>query len=50
MRDAFIPVQRNLARNDALNEYIQHVGSAVFAVPPGVLDQDDWWGRGLFSS
>ncbi|MFJ7057768.1 iron uptake transporter deferrochelatase/peroxidase subunit [Streptomyces microflavus] len=50
VRDAFIPVQRNLARNDALNEYIQHVGSAVFAVPPGVLDQDDWWGRGLFSS
>lgn len=50
VRDAFIPVQRNLARNDALNEYIQHVGSAVFAIPPGVLDEDDWWGRGLFSS
>ncbi|MFJ6808653.1 iron uptake transporter deferrochelatase/peroxidase subunit [Streptomyces anulatus] len=50
VRDAFIPVQRNLARDDALNEYIQHVGSAVFAIPPGVLDEDDWWGRGLFSS
>ncbi|MFJ1797486.1 iron uptake transporter deferrochelatase/peroxidase subunit [Streptomyces sp. NPDC088180] len=50
VRDAFIPVQRNLARNDALNEYIQHVGSAVFAIPPGVLDEGDWWGRGLFSS
>ncbi|MFH8692208.1 iron uptake transporter deferrochelatase/peroxidase subunit [Streptomyces anulatus] len=50
VRDAFIPVQRSLARNDALNEYIQHVGSAVFAIPPGVLDEDDWWGRGLFSS
>ncbi len=30
----FIDVQRNLSR-DALNEYIKHVGSAVFAVPPG---------------
>ena len=35
--------------DDALNEYIQHVGSAVFAVPPGVRDEDDWWGRALFS-
>ena len=35
--------------NDALNEYIQHVGSAVFAVPPGVRDSGDWWGRTLFS-
>ncbi|MFI0978528.1 iron uptake transporter deferrochelatase/peroxidase subunit [Streptomyces sp. NPDC021093] len=49
VRDAFIPVQRNLARSDALNEYIQHVGSAHFAVPPGVRDKDDWWGRALFS-
>ncbi|MCX5201585.1 iron uptake transporter deferrochelatase/peroxidase subunit [Streptomyces sp. NBC_00237] len=48
-RDAFIPVQRSLGRSDALNEYIQHVGSAHFAVPPGVRDADDWWGRALFS-
>ncbi|MGW7266297.1 iron uptake transporter deferrochelatase/peroxidase subunit [Streptomyces sp. NPDC054842] len=49
VRKGFIPVQRNLSRTDALNEYIQHVGSAVFAVPPGVRDKDDWWGRALFS-
>ncbi|MEU9652901.1 iron uptake transporter deferrochelatase/peroxidase subunit [Streptomyces sp. NPDC048110] len=47
VRTGFIRVQRNLA-TDALNEYIQHVGSAVFAVPPGVRDADDWWGRTLF--
>ncbi|WP_328560134.1 iron uptake transporter deferrochelatase/peroxidase subunit [Streptomyces coelicoflavus] len=47
VRTGFIPVQRNLA-TDALNEYIQHVGSAVFAVPPGVRDADDWWGSTLF--
>jgi deferrochelatase/peroxidase EfeB len=31
----FVPIQRRLGENDALNEYIKHVGSAVFAVPPG---------------
>ncbi|MFG2622391.1 iron uptake transporter deferrochelatase/peroxidase subunit [Streptomyces sp. NPDC048507] len=49
VRKGFVPVQRQLAKNDALNEYIQHVGSAVFAVPPGVRDKDDWWGRTLFA-
>ena len=49
VRTGFIPVQRNLA-TDALNEYIQPVGSAIFAVPPGVRDADDWWGRALFST
>ncbi|MER5845568.1 iron uptake transporter deferrochelatase/peroxidase subunit [Streptomyces sp. NPDC002012] len=49
VRKAFIPLQRRLAAHDALNQYIQHVGSAHFAVPPGVRDKDDWWGRALFS-
>ena len=31
----FTAIQRRLGANDALNEYIKHVGSAVFAVPPG---------------
>ncbi|MGQ4354846.1 iron uptake transporter deferrochelatase/peroxidase subunit [Streptomyces drozdowiczii] len=48
-RKAFVPLQRRLAAHDALNEYIQHVGSAHFAVPPGVRDKGDWWGRALFS-
>ena len=33
-REQFVPIQRLLAENDALNEYIKHVGSAVFAIPP----------------
>ncbi|MEV0910907.1 iron uptake transporter deferrochelatase/peroxidase subunit [Streptomyces hokutonensis] len=49
VRKGFIPLQRRLSATDALNEYIQHVGSAVFAVPPGVRDKDDWWGSTLFS-
>jgi deferrochelatase/peroxidase EfeB len=31
----FVELQRKLGQFDALNEYIQHVGSAVFAVPGG---------------
>jgi deferrochelatase/peroxidase EfeB len=34
-RRQFVPIQRRLGANDALSEYIKHVGSAVFAVPPG---------------
>ncbi|RBY92600.1 iron uptake transporter deferrochelatase/peroxidase subunit [Blastococcus sp. TF02A-30] len=44
----FVQVQRNL-RADALNEYIRHTSSAVFACPPGVRDDGDWWGRALFA-
>jgi deferrochelatase/peroxidase EfeB len=29
-------LQRRLGASDALNEYIQHTSSAVFAVPRGV--------------
>ena len=43
----FVQVQRNL-RTDAMNEYIRHTSSAVFACPPGLRDDDDWWGRTLF--
>jgi deferrochelatase/peroxidase EfeB len=44
----FVQVQRNL-RTDAMNEYIRHTSSAVFACPPGLRDDADWWGRTLFS-
>ena len=43
----FIDVQRALA-TDALNEYIKHVGSAIFAVPPGA-SKDGWVGETLFA-
>ncbi len=35
-RTGFVPIQTRLAASDALNEYIQHVGSGLFAVPPGI--------------
>jgi dye decolorizing peroxidase len=31
----FLPIQRRLAEQDLLNEWITPIGSAVFAVPPG---------------
>jgi len=32
----FVPINRRLAESDALNEYIVHTSSAVFAIPRGV--------------
>jgi deferrochelatase/peroxidase EfeB len=46
-RTQYVPVQRSLAKADILNEYIKHVGSAVFACPPGVRP-GGWWGQTLF--
>lgn len=43
----FIPMQRKLATEDALNEYILHTGSAIFACPPG-LGPKEYWGQALF--
>jgi deferrochelatase/peroxidase EfeB len=45
-RRAFVPIQTALARNDALNEYLRHTGSSLWAVPPGV-GPDGWWGETL---
>lgn len=47
-RTQFVPIQRKLGSHDALNEYIRHTGSALFAVPPGLTGAGDWWGRSLF--
>jgi deferrochelatase/peroxidase EfeB len=35
---AFVELQRRLASSDALNEYIKHTGSALFACPPGARE------------
>jgi deferrochelatase/peroxidase EfeB len=34
-RRQFIPIQHQLAARDSLNQFITHVGSAIFACPPG---------------
>ena len=40
-RSGVLPIQSRLDEGDALNEFITHVGSAVFAVPRGSLDLSD---------
>lgn len=47
-RTAFVPVQQRLAANDALNEYLVHVASGVYAVPPGT-QPGTWWAQSLFA-
>ncbi|AEV85321.1 peroxidase [Actinoplanes sp. SE50] len=48
-RKQFVPIQNQLAKQDALNEYIRHTSSALFACPPGMPDAGDYWGRTLFT-
>jgi deferrochelatase/peroxidase EfeB len=38
----FVPMQRELANDDVLMEYIEHTGSAVFACPPGLAEGEYW--------
>jgi deferrochelatase/peroxidase EfeB len=48
-RTAFVPIQRNLARSDEMNEYTRHISSGLFACPPGVNAPGDFWGSTLFA-
>ncbi|WP_344312387.1 iron uptake transporter deferrochelatase/peroxidase subunit [Agromyces terreus] len=45
--EQFITVQRSLAA-DGLNEYLKHVGSAIFAVPGGIRS-GEYVGQALFA-
>ncbi|MBB5156751.1 iron uptake transporter deferrochelatase/peroxidase subunit [Saccharopolyspora phatthalungensis] len=46
-RTQFVPVQRMLSKKDAMMEYLEHTGSAIFACPPGV-PPGGHWGDSLF--
>jgi deferrochelatase/peroxidase EfeB len=45
----YIPMQTQLSSQDALMEYLQHTGSGLFAVPPGVRSKDGYIGETLFA-
>ena len=47
-RTHFIPIQTRLGLNDGLSEYIQHTGSALFAIPPGIA-RGEFVGQSLFA-
>jgi deferrochelatase/peroxidase EfeB len=46
---AFARVQRRLGSSDKLNEYIKHVGSGVWAIPPGAR-RGGWVGETLLGA
>lgn len=43
----FIAIQNRLGAHDLLNEYVRHIGSAIFAVPPAP-QQGHYLGQALF--
>jgi deferrochelatase/peroxidase EfeB len=47
-RKQFIPIQMKLGLGDGLSEYLQHTGSALFAIPPGIAD-GQYVGQSLFA-
>lgn len=47
-RTHYIPMQSRMSRNDLMMEYLQHIGSGLWAVPPGAR-QGEYIGQGLFS-
>jgi deferrochelatase/peroxidase EfeB len=46
--EAFVRIQRALGAQDGLAEYIEHVGSGVWAVPPGAR-RGGWVGETLLA-
>lgn len=44
----FVPIQQRLDELDLLNQWIVHVGSAVFAIPPG-FERGGYVGQTLFA-
>jgi deferrochelatase/peroxidase EfeB len=47
-RTHFVPIQMKLGQGDGLSEYVQHTGSALFAIPPGIA-QGEHIGQALFA-
>jgi deferrochelatase/peroxidase EfeB len=47
-RTHYIPIQMKLGMGDGLSEYVQHTGSALFAIPPGIA-QGEYVGQAMFA-
>ena len=46
----FEPIQARLDKSDLMNEWLTHIGSAMYFCPPGTLDADgreSWWAKSL---
>lgn len=49
-RTHFVPLLRTMMRSDALSEYLRHTSNALFAIPPGCKDENDFIASGLFKA
>ncbi|MDQ7993606.1 MAG: Dyp-type peroxidase, partial [Propionicimonas sp.] len=47
-RTHYIPMQNRMSREDLMSEYLQHIGSGLWAVPPGIAP-GEFVGQALFS-
>jgi deferrochelatase/peroxidase EfeB len=47
-RTQFVPMQQALSAKDEMMEYLEHTGSGLYAVPPGV-SEGGHWGDTLFT-
>ena len=48
-RKGFYPTLQKMTRKDALTEYLQHVGTGLFAIPRGVQEGERMIGQSLFA-
>ena len=46
---SFTPMLKHLDEVDRLNEWITHIGSAVYYIVPGV-GESEYWGQSLLES
>lgn len=49
-RKQFIPIQQRLDASDRLNEWITHIGSAIYAIMPGTHSSEGYWGGSLLKA
>ena len=47
-RTHYVPMQLAMTRSDLLQEYLQHIGSGLWALPPGIAE-GEYVGQALFS-
>ena len=45
----FTAIQKRLDQSDRLNEWVTHIGSAVYAVPHGTAGEENYWADDLFT-
>lgn len=48
-RESFIPILQKMS-GDAMTEYLQHVGTSLWVIPPGLKEDEEYIGQNLFEA